>query len=396
MKNIVLTLFITLSFIAGVKSQSDTLINYLTDPDIFKRENALSKIRQDNLTQYIPVLVENTFEQSEPVMIKHFMETLAHLDYEDIGEIAYQFIKMSKEFENMFPIADPLEMKVVATQILFDIGDFSTVDYVLELAERDYPFNQGSRLMTVSMLGRVNEEVPAFEEEAKEILLQSVYNSTNVNVRQIAVSVLYEKYGGELVDLYIHICESDDDWAMRAWGLEILYKINYVQLNDLLRERITIDAQPGTRRWISFYLLNWFGEPADLKYVKDYLPNETDQTAILGISLDISTFIPPKPEALNWYGLATRLITYTDEMLSYEWIASEIVRAFYETKLNDIIEAVQANKIGKACNIINNTLLPTIDQHLGNNNITNEAYKFLHYYTIYIKEEIEEQFGACP
>ena len=45
--------------------------------------------------------------------------------------------------------------------------------------------------------------------------------------------------------------------------------------------------------------------------------------------------------------------------------------------------------------MIGKSIFPAMEQDLQEELITTEGYKFLFYYTIYIKEEIEEEFGAC-
>jgi hypothetical protein len=156
------------------------------------------------------------------------------------------------------------------------------------------------------------------------------------------------------------------------------------------------DPGRSMRTTIVHYLLEEFGAPSELKFVSDYQPNEIHPTSKSIIGFYIQNFIPPKPDKMNWNGLATKLITYTDEMLQYGWIANQQTKDFYTTKLQDIITLMnQTNEIDSTCIIINTVLLPQVEQNLQEKLITTEGYKFLHYYTIYIKEEIEEELGPC-
>jgi hypothetical protein len=123
MKKQILLLVILLVCAIENKPQIDTLLNYLNDADIWKRGMALAKIKQDSLAGFTPVIEEKIFEQSEPVMIKDYLETLDALNAGEIVPITYQFIEKADDFTNMYPPADPLEMKVIATEILFKRGD---------------------------------------------------------------------------------------------------------------------------------------------------------------------------------------------------------------------------------------------------------------------------------
>jgi hypothetical protein len=51
--------------------------------------------------------------------------------------------------------------------------------------------------------------------------------------------------------------------------------------------------------------------------------------------------------------------------------------------------------IPEVCSIIDEQILPRAEQDLKDQLITTEGNEFLHYYTIYIKEGIEKEFGSC-
>ena len=265
------------------------------------------------------------------------------------------------------------------------------MEYVFEYVSLD-PLKNGEEF--ISLLKEIALNIPQYSQTVKDLLINIKNNSEFYSKRKEALENLILIFGENSLQTEILssiINDSNADIRNLAMG-----HYNFTDRKDLLRQQIENDSDWYRRlNYSEIYLKSYF-EPEDLKFIKDYSliePNEVAGRSIANLS---DGFIPPKPDTLNWNGLTTRLISYTYDLLQYDWIASEIIRAFYQTKLNDVIQAVQAGKYGKACAIINNTLLPTIEQHLGNNNITIEGYKFLHYYTIYIKEEIEGQFGACP
>jgi hypothetical protein len=387
MKTTFLLIIILLVCVIESRPQTDTLLNYLNDSDIWKRGMALAKIKQDNLTQFIPVLEEKIFEQSEPVMIKDFLETLDVLNASNIVQITYQFIELADDFDNMYPPADPLKMKVIATEILFKKGDYSTVDYVFELAEREYPFNERTRLIVINMLDKIINELPSHENQAKEMLLQALNNSPNAKVRFMSLSFLSQKYGSQLIDLYVTLSQVDSDWFLRLQSIKCLRAYNYQQLNGFLRDRLLSDNQPELREWVGTYLLNWFGEPSDYKYLQDYLPNEQDEATKEGISLALVTFIPQKPASLNCQEMITKLVSYTTEMFTYGWIADAKTRDYYTSTLNLLNSQIERRLYAEACATLNVKLLARIEADLAANKITTEGYKFLHYYCVYIKEE---------
>lgn len=381
--------YISIFFIVFLNASiiSQTMLERLDSPDYSVRVDALIEIRDNNLVEYINDLVERTFEQPRLYLTDFFVDVLFILEYGDIGGIIYQFIDVCDNF----PQENPLGYKVQATELLFQLDDHSTVEYVFEYVSLD-PLKNGEEF--ISLLKEIALNIPQYSQTVKDLLINIKNNSEFYSKRKEALENLILIFGENSLQTEILssiINDSNADIRNLAMG-----HYNFTDRKDLLRQQIENDSDWYRRlNYSEIYLKSYF-EPEDLKFIKDYSliePNEVAGRSIANLS---DGFIPPKPDTLNWNGLTTRLISYTYDLLQYDWIASEIIRAFYQTKLNDVIQAVQAGKYGKACAIINNTLLPTIEQHLGNNNITIEGYKFLHYYTIYIKEEIEGQFGACP
>jgi hypothetical protein len=84
-------------------------------------------------------------------------------------------------------------------------------------------------------------------------------------------------------------------------------------------------------------------------------------------------------------------------MFGYDWIHNQETRDYYAERLTEVYQSIEnTGEISYACSIINERILPQVEQDRAEELITSEGYKFLHYYTIYIKEEIEEVYGSCP
>ncbi len=73
------------------------------------------------------------------------------------------------------PMITPLDLQIVATHILFSYEDYSTVEYVFQIIERDKPKNQIDPLAK-SLLPQIIENVPDYEIQAKEELIYLVDN----------------------------------------------------------------------------------------------------------------------------------------------------------------------------------------------------------------------------
>ena len=341
----------------------------------------------------IEVILELIGNQ-QPYLQIQFLNALYTLGYEDVSTQAHNLILRADEFANdpEYPW-DPLDAKVFATAILIYKGDYSTIEYVFE------QLNQGE--ITVSdelafhLLHNIMENVPSYKQEAKNILL-SVLNNHDEYFRYYALLYLAEEFGDEMNNELVDKFVNDNDLPTRFLALEFLFKQKYAGLDSLLKTQLINDSTGVLRTAIADSLLQKFGEPSDLKAVISYQPNEPDETARSLMGYSISDFIPPNPDTLNWQGMITKLLSYTDELFQYGWIKNEETRDYYIQKLNAVNEAVgNHGATAEACTIINDEILPQAEQDLKEQLITAEGYKFLHYYTIYIKEEIEKEFGAC-
>lgn len=224
-------------------------------------------------------------------------------------------------------------------------------------------------------------------------ILENAEYETN---RFIALEHLIGSAGTEAITNIVNAFVNNSKSSIKLLAFEGLIKLNYQELNSLFITRLSLDSDEVIRLLIADKLLIKFGAPSDLKAIIDYQPNEPDETTKSLMEYSINHFIPPKPDTLDWNELTTKLITYTGELFQYGWIANQQTKDFYTTKLQDLITLInQTNEIDSACTIINSKLLPQAEQDLQQALITTEGYKFLHYYTLYINEEIEEELGPC-
>lgn len=330
------------------------------------------------------VLVD-LIELQQPYLQTRFLSTLYNLGYEDVSTQAYGLISRADEFANdpEYP-SDPLEAKVLATAILIYKEDYSTVEYVFE------QLNQGeiteNKILAIHLLRYIMDNVPSYKQEAKNILMNALNNESE-DIRYYSLLYLAEEFGEEMNDELVENFVNSNDSPTKMMALKHLCINNYSELNLLLKQQLESEESSSLRIDIADSLLLRFGEPSDLKAVIDYQPNEPDYTASKLMGYSIDEFIPPKPASLNWSGLIKKLISYTNEMYSYQWIANTQTRDYFISKLNLLNSQIALGRFKDACNTLNKDLLARIDKDLTSNNITTEGYKFLHYYCVYIKEE---------
>ena len=333
-------------------------------------------------------------ENQPPYLQVQFLNALYTLEDPKIRTRAHELIERADGFgEDPEHPYNPLEAKVFATTILVYIGDFSTVNYAFEKLNQDEITTDDA--LAFHLLPYIMDQIPSYKDEAKNILL-GLLNNDDEYFRYYALLYLAEEFGKEMNSELVNKLVNDNDLPTRFLALEYLFKQKYAGLNSLLKTQLIQDRTGVFRTAIADSLLQKFGEPSDLKAVIYYQPDEPDETARSLMGYAIDEFIPPKPASLNWQGMITKLLSYTNEFLEYGWIKNEATRDYYIQKLNAVKEAIENNSASaEACTIIDEQLLPKAEQDLKDKLITTEGYKFLYYYTIYIKEEIEKEYGAC-
>ena len=394
-KTIIHFLFILLSSLCcNTFAQCDLegLINQLYSSDPLERESSAFDIADCNLRDALPK-IEGLWNEEEDYNVKiQYLQTLYVLGSDQIVDYSLEIVN-SKYNSNRPLDINPYYGKVIATRILFANGEYSTFNSVYDLLNNDY---DDANSIVVFALGDIIEYLPVESENAKQWLIYITNNDSNDLTRSVSLETLFNYFPIETVDLGLDIFNQENSYMLKYEVFKSLISINYAGLKNFFYENLTIADYSDLRYSIADSLLSIFGEPSDFKAVISYQPNEPDETARSLMGYSISDFIPPNPDTLNWQGMITKLLSYTDELFQYSWIKNEETRDYYIQKLNAVNEAVgNHGATAEACTIINEQLLPKAEQDLKDKLITTEGYKFLYYYTIYIKEEIEKEYGAC-
>ena len=383
-----MTTSLLLILIFTLNIHADEITDKLDSPDWSIRYVTVTYIIDNNLAQYTSALADRIFNQPSLGIMYHFLEGLFALQYVNIEEYIFQFINMSDQF----PQEEPLYYKVEATGLLVALDNLTTVDYVFEYVNID-PVKYGERL--IPLLRDIAVKIPQHSQTIKELLVNIKDNSDSYLLRREALDDLIFLFSeNDLHDEILTSITTDTDADIRKFAMEYY---NFTDRKDLLKQQIQNDAHRYLRIMYVEDILKNYGQPEDLKFVIDYLPSEPDTNASWNIYSQIRLFVPQKPDTLDYYGLCTKLVTYTDEMFDYDWIQNEETKDYYTQRLTEVYESIEnTDEIGYACSIIDERILSQLEQDLAEQLITSEGYKFLHYYTNYIKDEIEEEYSSCP
>lgn len=399
MNNITLV-FITVFYL--VLFQTEILSQEYCEPDYIlpllnseidhERNKAVNLIASCNSIDLLEDLENSYFNEERFYIKENMLLTIYKLNSPNTHDLVYDFLASLDELEKSI-LDDERYSRLVVTKILFDLGDYSTHQYVFDFVETRFEI---PAIVAIQMLSRIIEQLPQFAGTAKIKLENYSKNSTLQNMRAMAITFLVHHYGSEYVNDCISKFYDDESYIVRNTAFQLLSSLKVANLNSMLKERLTQDPNWSLRVLISDSLLKKYGEPTDLKAVVDYQPYEPDETARSLMAYSINHFVPPKPGNLGYDQMILQLISFTEELFQYEWIKEEEVYIYYYDKLNELRETIENGYIEEACGLIQEDLLDKIEvdfQSYGT--LTIEGYKFLHYHTIYIKEDFEQEFGPC-
>jgi hypothetical protein len=223
-------------------------------------------------------------------MIYTYLKALHKLQSERIEKSSFDFISFADNFGNMRPKEDPLEMKVKATIFLFDAENYSTIQYVFDIVNRDKPDVNPDAII---LLGRILNEVPTYSETAKRELQHIMNNSSNETSRFNAMLFLSIHTNSEFLSNYVNIFLNDEDITVRDQALSHLFNLEYEDLKSLLYQQLSEDPSEVMRAQIADSILAVYGEPSDLKAIIDYQPTEPDEHINSWMQFAISDFLPP-------------------------------------------------------------------------------------------------------
>lgn len=393
MKTIISIVFIINSL---VFSQGDPILEKLDGESFSDRFEALRYIRENRLEEYIPELESRIFSQETLLLQETYLETLNALDAATTYDFAIQYYN-SIDLFNPAPyveINSKLELKARAQRIFFKNNDYSkTEDIFTYLNDPNEMKRYG---LIIHDLKTVYENVPSFQTQALDWLLIILNESNDIYLRKTALKILNQINYAEITNICVNIISDEaEDGNLKYFASRILFDRDYSELPNILREKINSDPSDVLRWRFASGLLEYYAVPSDLKLVIDHIPNEPDEDMRGMFEIIVHRFIPPKPKNLEWDEMINNLISYTEELYQYDWIKKEEAYNYYVDRLVDLRESLYAGDLEMACSIINERILPQVEQDLQEELITIEGYKFLHYHTVYISESMEEVLGPC-
>jgi hypothetical protein len=375
-------------------SQPDSLLEKLDGENWYYRFEALNYIQKNRLEEYIPELESRIFNQETLQLQEAYLVTLNALDAENTYDFAIQYYSSIDSFnsEPHIEVISKLQLKASVQYIFFKYGDYSRTEDIFTYL--DDPNETKFYGLIIHDLKTVYENVPSFQTQALDWLLYILNETTDIVERKIALKILHQINYTDVTNICVNIINNQtEDGNLKYFAARVLFTRHYAGLPDIFREKINDDPSDVLRWRFASGLLEHYAVPSDLKLVIDHIPNETNEDVRGMFEIIVDLFIPPKPVNLGLDQMIANLISYTNDLVEYGWIADWQID--YMGYLLEMQEAIENERYEELCNTIE-MFLPEIEQAYEGGDITKEGYKFLHYHTTYIKEKYEEEFGPCP
>jgi hypothetical protein len=374
-KFIVILFFLLLS----INANSQTILERLDSPDYSVRLEALIEIRDNNLREYSTDLLDRIFQQPMLSLSYFFIDVLFKLEYWDIVDQLYQFIDICDDF----PQEQPLYHKVKATEILVKLDDLSTLDYFFEYVNLD-PLENSVRFL--SLLKELAIRVGPNSEYSsliRDLLMNIKDNSEHYSDRRRALEYLILVWGeNNLKDEILSTITNDQNSNMRKFAME---HYNFPDRKDLLQQQIQNDNHRYRRiNYAQIFLKNYV-KPEDIKFIKDYLLIEPDETARISIDNLVYLFIPTKYENMDHLDWAKDLSEDLDKLYDYLWM--EGPNYIYYKESLDYLLVLLKEENHDSCNLLNE-IKENADNDVDSEQISGEAYAYILYKATYIQETL--------
>lgn len=297
---IIIFLLLNISFnMKGQEVSSELKLAYLqilTDSVSYDQFYALLAVIDNNVVEAKDIIEQNFWQftrSDQSLALEALLEFQSNLTL----EYAHRLIDTLDVNPNDYVLnpdsgPDVLYEKVKICDIMFQLNDFSKLTFIFELIERDSIKEITD--VVIDPLIKIMQNVPAYSEEAKNILIDLVYNSNDLFTRSNSLIALEKTIGIESLPIILQSFQSDSSDVNRYYILnEYLSKYSGdIDLSGILKERIYNEPAGSLRLRIAKILLYGPGGISNYNFVKNYINDESDQMIKDAIRYEVEENIP--------------------------------------------------------------------------------------------------------
>jgi len=369
----------------NINAQSNNeYIDSLYSDNLDIQLDAIWIIIEDGISEALPVL-QSLYDSRTPMIKEDYLIAMMQFDDPDIHQRLLDFITASDTFNSVRDGISPLEAKLEATKYLISLGDYSTYHYIFQAVNK-------ANWTTIMDVPVILTHIPfeTAKDSARAILLDYWDTGTNPYARSFIISQLVETDGAIYTDRLVSTFQNDPDRDIGRYGFRYLMQLKYPEMESLLQSQLITESSAVIRIEIADTLLKVFGNPFNVKLIKDYQPTEPDTTAKSLMNFSLLEFIPPKPDStVTALVMTDTLISYNNQLYNYQWITSDSLYNNYAVGLQTIRDFIASSDYTSAQTEID-SMQTSVEENYNSPSplLTREGWKFLHYYLEYIEERI--------
>ncbi len=382
------------------ESEKEQIISELDSTNFWVRRGALEKIKEYNITEAIPKLLENIWKENLPSMKYSYLETLFKLKYSTFNLFAHEFIDSVDNFNFEFSSDLPLTYKMYATGLLIRNGDYSTINYLFEAIKQDT--SNEHTVFYILPLKEIAKNLPEYKDSAMAELLRIATMETKdelkVSYKFYALYELKDIEGSNIINLSKELLSKNEtEFSIKMLTLKILDENNYSDFEELLKQRIESDTSRLFKLALLIKLYKKFKNPSTLYFMKSYYKKENDDRVKKRLQIEIALLKAKEPDStITSSTMLDTLTSYTNQCYGYEWLKDETYKTELLNKLTNAKSKLTAgDSIGCRTEVaaFQNSVNQVYQDSAGSYTkyVSEEGYKFLYYYAGYILDRLPEE-----
>lgn len=370
--------------------QKQILIDKIINGDDNQALEAIIEIRMKNLNDCAQVVFSNLWKH-DPVVRLNFLKALYEFEYPDIHNLALAYIDSLRHYKYSEEDISETELKSSINTVLFNLNDFSKKQFVFDYIQTISPdLNRED----IYLLEKILEHYPSDSEIIKTILINTACNSDDHLIRWIAISVLDDHYGQQVLSVAMQLAANDTVDTNRGLIIEeIVGRYNNSTVHSFLSTQLSRETFGQNINTISEILFSQYGTPTDYLSVKNIQPtlNDTLYKSYIKIVLldDFHAIQPGSNTAVNI--MLDTLNSYSQKCYAYTWLGDSNFLSQLLTLLDDTKTIlISGDSLGAALKIkqYQSSIVRAKKDSLANRFVTEDGYKFLYYYPKYILERL--------
>jgi hypothetical protein len=372
--------------------------------------SALVDIRWNKVVEALPALEANSYKQIDdidlrisffelltrfkspnaPTIIKNFMDSIAY----------YITLENRKGRRNIhLDLSDTLRFKLECAWYLFDVGDYSYIQLLLDDIQSLHP--QPRELSWV----KIFNEMPQYAHIVKPKIIEYINDTTKAGgiYKSRLLYDIEKKQGSDFSPDMLQLTRNCPDPWVRYDVLFDLVKMGYPNSLELLKEKFLKETFTIMKREIADTLLMRYGSINEYLFLKNNLATAIDTVEWSGmikmIQEKLEAFIPPKPaNSIPIRDLLESLITLIKNVQLQNWVGDKNFVKELNNYLKDAKRHLSKNDSLKCAKEVSEFQIEINREYWEGNStpqggrdkrfVTLEGWQFLYYNAQYIVERL--------